>query len=419
LWAKSFAGPGSYKDWANDIKVDAQGNAYVTGVSWAGAFAGSEYDVVTIKYDTNGTQLWAKFYNGPPGKWDRGEALGLDGSGNVYVAGYSQTTRASGALYDEFLTIKYDAAGNEQWVRRRSTAQISDQAYRIAVDSAGNAYVTGEAYATTGTVTTQDLVTVKYSTSGVELWAARFTGAPGQPIGIAPLPSNPISSDSGGIALDPLGSVYVFGTSQSTDVSDYLLLKYDPATGALVWSRGWNGGSDDYARDMAIDAGGNIYLTGESWDNGFNTATSDETWDAATVNFDSAGNIVWVRIYRGFPGKVESGRTVSLDGAGNIYVGAYSQGFANADTAIIQYLPDGTESWVYRYDNLEHSSDSVECLFFWYRGDDQRGRNPNRRSRHGKTRAGERTDQLATSSHHGCQLAHRLRQKPRHQRLCE
>ena len=316
---------------------------------------------MTIKYDTNGTQLWAKFYNGPSGHWDRGEALSLDSSGNVYVAGYSQGTKPSGALFDEFLTIKYDGAGNEQWVRRRSTAQIGDQAYRIAVDSDGNAYVTGEAYAVNNSVTTQDLITVKYSPSGQELWASRFIGAPGQP-GIIPLPNNPISSDSGGIALDPFGSVYVFGTNQSTGVSDYLLLKYDPATGTLVWSRGWNGGSDDYARDMAIDAGGNVYLTGETWDDDFNSATSDETWDAATVNFDSEGNLVWARIYRGFPGKVESGRTVSLDGAGNIYVGAYSAGFANADTALIKYSPDGAEQWVYRYDNPEHSSDSVRDM---------------------------------------------------------
>lgn len=266
LWARTFVDPGNYKDWANDIKVDAQGNAYVTGVSWAGAFAGSEYDAVTIKYDTNGTQLWAKFYNGPLGHWDRGEALALDGSGNVYVAGYSQSAQASGALFNELVTIKYDNAGNEQWVRRRSTAQIGDLAYRIAVDAGGNAYVTGEAYATTGGVTTQGLVTVKYSPAGQEVWASRFTGAPGEP-GIIPLPNNPISSDSGGIALDPSGNVYVFGTNQSDEAgSDYLLLKYDPATGALVWSRAWNGQSEDYARDMVIDAGGNIYLTGESWD---------------------------------------------------------------------------------------------------------------------------------------------------------
>jgi hypothetical protein len=362
LWAKSFAGPGGYKDWANDIKVDTGGNVYVTGVSWSGAFAGSEYDVVTIKYDTSGTQLWAKFYNGPTGHWDGGEALALDGAGNVYIAGHSQASKASGALYNEFLTIKYDAGGNEQWVRRRSTAQIGDEANRIALDSSGNAYVTGEAFANAGGTTTDDLITVKYSGAGQELWATRFTGAPGDP-GIQPLPNNPISYASGGIALDSAGSVYVFGTSQSEAAgSDYLLLKYDPATGALTWSRGWNGLSEDYARDMAIDAAGNIYLTGESWDGAYRTATSQETWDAATVKFDGAGNTVWSRIYRGFPGKVDGGRSVALDATGNVYVGAYSEGFLNADTAVIKYHPDGSEQWVYRYDNPEHSGDSLHDM---------------------------------------------------------
>jgi hypothetical protein len=364
LWAHSFAGPGGYKDWANDIKVDADGNVYVTGVSWAGAFAGSEYDAVTIKYAPDGTQLWARYYNGPSGHWDRGEALALDGDGNVYIAGYSQGTRQNGALYDEFLTVKYDAGGNELWARRRSTTQIADRAYRLAVDAEGNAYVTGESFISTAGVTTQDLLTVKYSSTGQELWASRFSGAPGDP-GIQPLPNNPIANDSGGIALDSASNVYVFGTNQvpatgeSEADSDYLLLKYDPATGALVWSRGWDGESDDYARDMAIDAAGNVYLTGESWDGSYNSATAQQTWDAATVKFAGDGTVVWSRVYRGFPGKIDSGRSVALDGSGNVFVGAYSQGFINSDTAVIKYHPDGIEQWVYRYDNPEHTNDSL------------------------------------------------------------
>src|SRR6185503_1942014 len=87
-----------------------------------------------------------------------------------------------------------------------------------------------------------------------------------------------------------------------------------------------------------------------------------ETWDAATVKFDGAGNVVWSRVYRGFPGKVDGGRAVALDSAGAIYVGAYSEGFLNADTAVIKYQPDGTEAWVYRYDNPEHTSDSLSDM---------------------------------------------------------
>lgn len=219
--------------------------------------------------------------------------------------------------------------GYEQWVRRRSTAQISDQAYRLAVDSSGNAFVTGIAYAITNSIQTRDLVTVKYSSTGQELWAVRLSGAPGSP-GIIPLPSNPISNDSGGIAIDPSGSVYVFGTNQpNSTASDYLLLKYDPASGALVWSRAWSGQSADYARDMAIDAGGNVYLTGETWDGAYQDATSQETWNAGTVKFDSDGNLLWSRIYRGFPGKADAGRSIVLDASGNAYVAAYSAGFIN------------------------------------------------------------------------------------------
>src|SRR6185436_10038914 len=56
------------------------------------------------------------------------------------------------------------------------------------------------------------------------------------------------------------------------------------------------------------------------------------------------------------------GRELALDSAGNIYVGGYSEGFVNGDTFVIKYKPDGTEQWVYRYDNPQHTSDSLRDM---------------------------------------------------------
>ncbi|MFL6256877.1 MAG: SBBP repeat-containing protein, partial [Pyrinomonadaceae bacterium] len=358
LWSTSYVGEGNYKDWASDVKTDADGNVYVVGTSWAAAFPGSEYDIVTLKYNAAGQRQWAKVYNGPIGHWDLGYALTLDLAGNVVVAGSSQSS-TTGALFDEFVTIKYDAAGNELWTRRHSTQQIGDDAYSLAVDASNNVYVNGTGYTQTGGATSRDIITVKYDAAGTKQWASRFTGGPENP-GPAPLPNNPVSNESGGVRVDPSGNLYVFGANNAdTSESDYLLLKYNPATGALLWSRNWSGESNDYPRDMVIDASGNIYLTGESWDGDYQQATSKNTWDAATVKFDGAGTLQWARIYRGFPGKVDGGRELALDAAGNVYVGGFSEGFVNGDTFVIKYKPDGTEQWVYRYDNPEHTSDSL------------------------------------------------------------
>jgi hypothetical protein len=362
LWSTSYVGEGNYKDWAGDVKTDSAGNVYVVGTSWAAAFPGSEYDIVTLKYSPAGQRLWAKVYNGPAGHWDSGYALAIDSAGRVVVAGGSQGTTATGALFDEFVTVKYDAAGTELWSRRHSTQQIGDDAYSLAVDSSNNVYVGGTGYARTDGATSRDIITVKYDAAGAKQWASRFTGLPGSP-GPAPLPNNPVSNESGGVGIDPSGNVYVFGANNAgTSQTDYLLLKYNPATGALIWGRNWSGQSNDYPRDMVIDAAGSVYLTGESWDGDYQQATSENTWDAATVKFDGAGDLRWARVYRGFPGKVDGGRELALDPSGNVYVGGFSDGFVNGDTIVIKYKPDGTEQWVYRYDNPEHTSDSLRDM---------------------------------------------------------
>ena len=82
------------------IAVDQANSVYVTGYS-PGTNTGN--DIVTIKYDSNGNQIWLQRYNGPGNGDDEGNAIAVDANGNVYVSGY-ETTTAGGT---EFVTIKY------------------------------------------------------------------------------------------------------------------------------------------------------------------------------------------------------------------------------------------------------------------------------------------------------------------------
>ena len=164
---------------ARAIAVDIDGNVYVTGGS--GAPTG---DYATIKYDSDGHELWAAIYNGPGNDSDDASAIVVDSGGNVYVTGSSIGLAAEA----EYATIKYDSNGNELWVARHNGPGRSKA---LVIDSDDNVYVTGE--------TSMDYVTIKYDSSGDVVWVARYDG-----------PANSIDSATA-MAIDASNCVYVTG----------------------------------------------------------------------------------------------------------------------------------------------------------------------------------------------------------------
>src|SRR6266508_1616854 len=133
-WVARYNGPGNLDDGGHAIAGDSSGNVYVTGGSHG---SGTDLDYATIMYTSAGQQQWVARFNGPANGWDRAAAIARDSSGNVYVTGQSL---GLGTNFD-YATVKYDSAGQEQWVARHSASALSDLARAIAVDSSGNVYV--------------------------------------------------------------------------------------------------------------------------------------------------------------------------------------------------------------------------------------------------------------------------------------
>jgi hypothetical protein len=142
-WVARYNSPADGDDRADAIAVDASGNVYVTGMS--------EGDYATVKYNSDGNELWVKRYKGYTGTI----AIAVDASGNVYVTGTS-----GGTLDSAYATVKYDTDGNQLWLLRyNGPADGGDFASAIAVDASGNVYVTGES---SGSGTGYGYATVKY-----------------------------------------------------------------------------------------------------------------------------------------------------------------------------------------------------------------------------------------------------------------
>ena len=163
----------------------------------------------TIKYNSNGQEQWVQRYNGPSSSYDAATAIKVNGAGNVYVTGFSSTSES----YYDYATIKYSAAGQQQWVARYNgpPGNDIDEAAAIAIDDSGNVYVTGKSI---GTDTVFDFATVKYDSGGQEDWVVRYNG-----------PGNEIDQ-AVGIAVDGSGNVYVTGSSYGDGNSDYTTIKY-------------------------------------------------------------------------------------------------------------------------------------------------------------------------------------------------
>lgn len=113
-WEARYNGLGTDADVVNSMTVDDLGNVYITGFSGGGSTgSGDSYnDITTIKYDSLGSLLWEETYKGPGTSPDEGNMITIDDLGNVYITGKTYTSAANG--YD-IITIKYNSIGTELW----------------------------------------------------------------------------------------------------------------------------------------------------------------------------------------------------------------------------------------------------------------------------------------------------------------
>lgn len=267
VWTARFGGSGMPNDVANAIAVDDSGYVYVAG--YTETFGGERYNYATIKYTPDGDTAWARFYNGTGNDEDRAYALAVDGSGNVYVTGASW-----GAYYNDYATVKYNADGVQQWVARyNGPANADDYAFDLKIDSQGNVYITGYSGGNG-----YDYATIKYDSAGEEEWVARYNGPAG------------LNDYAMKLALDNEGNIFVTGYSENapspyTSTTDIVTIKYN-STGIEQWVDRYNGPGNYHDKGAAIasDNAGNVYVTGRTDTYGQQNGADIVTIKYATTN---------------------------------------------------------------------------------------------------------------------------------------
>ena len=227
-WVRRYNGPVSGNDQAKAMVVDDSANVYATGQSPG---SGTWDDYATIKYQSNGDTAWVRRYDGPEDSTDYAYAIAVDGSGNVYVTGYSIS---SGSGRD-YATIKYLPDGDTAWVvRYNGRANDHDEAWALAVDNSGNVYVTGRSV---GSGTLWDYATIKYQSNGDTAWVRRYNG-----------PAGNGNDHAVALAVDSSGNVYVTGESKGDGTGyDYCTIKYSPKSTDVKDETENRGGPSEFA----------------------------------------------------------------------------------------------------------------------------------------------------------------------------
>jgi hypothetical protein len=291
LLASTYLG-GVYEDYGRSIAIDAGGNVYVVGETLSSDLPttpdaydtsrNSNTDVFVSKFNSGLTSLLASTFLGGSRNHDRGYSIAVDAGGNVYVTGTTYSTN--------FPTTRgaYDTAGNgrcDVFVSKFNSGLTSllastllgrnsdDYGYSIAIDTGGNVYVTGETL------------------------SSDFPTTPG-----------------------------AYDTSYNSGYHDAFVSKFNSGLTSLLASTFLGGGSGDYGRSIAVDAGGNVFITGNTWSKDFpvtsgvyTTAHNGGNDDAFVSKLNSGLTSLLASTFLGGYSN-DYGKSIVLDGGGNVYV---------------------------------------------------------------------------------------------------
>lgn len=304
IWS-TFYGPGR----GHSIVCDAAGAIYITGYTRSGfptynpgggayyqSVGGFNYDAFILKFDNAGNRLWATYYGGASD--EEAYSITLDGSGNIYVVGYTNSDAITFPLqskagaynqgvrrgFQDAFILRFTNSGVLNWATYYGGDDY-DQAYAITTDSFGNIYVTG--YTTSSELT---------------------------------------------FPLQSWGSAYFDNTFGGSGNGDIFILRFTN-TGSLTWSTYYGGTGNDRGTSIACDASDNVYVVGYSNSTAATFATQTRAGaynqganaggvDAVILCFTSLGVCTWATFYGGSNTDTPyySYHHLEIDDCGNLYL---------------------------------------------------------------------------------------------------
>lgn len=333
LWTQAIDGPSSGDETFTDIVLGASGKVFLTGASRHSNLASSSVLTARINQSTGAIE-WTKYYTHANSIFNLGAALVRDASNNVYITGFTQNL----STFGDVLALKYNSAGTLQW-------GVQDDIYGLD-DGAVKAALNGSKFTVSGAAqngpNSWRILTQIYDTATGNLTNSA--------VGNNTIASIDQVED---LVIDANDHIYLTGTIGTPGQGyDLFTMKMDDQLNILweeAYNYAWNG--DDKALGMALDASGNVIVTGYTSVNSTNTQFT-------TIKYTNSGVQSWVKHYDVSTAR-DTAQAVTTDASGNIYItGTFSNG-SNRNVKTIKYDASGNLKWEIDYNGVDNGDDHV------------------------------------------------------------
>jgi hypothetical protein len=328
-WNVTWGGSGA--DYGLKLDADSSGNIYVVGYENSFDYnnygPGGNADIVVWKLNSSGQQEWNITWGGANN--DYGYGIAVDTSDNIYVVGvdgsFSDATYGAGGG-DDVLLLKLDSSGSQLW-NVTWGGSGADIAYSVTVDSSDeNIYVSGYENSfspdTYGPGGSSDIFLIKFDSSGSQLWNVTWGGSEAEYAFSMDIDSSDniyITGAEKSFSPDTYGPGGLF---------DMLALKFD-SSGSQLWNVTWGGSSNEFGYGMTLDDSNNMYIVGAENSFDYNNYGSGGGTDIVIWKLNSSGANEW-NITWGGGNNDAGGQGIAADNSGNVYAGGFESSYSGA-----------------------------------------------------------------------------------------
>ncbi|MFO7675827.1 MAG: SBBP repeat-containing protein [bacterium] len=345
VWRSQWDAGRDRRDEILAMALTPEGDVVATGFSRI-SYSPLEDEISTVKFSAeDGEVVWSRAFRARDSTVPT--AIAIDSAGNVFVTGNIRVLRSDTS---EWVVLKYLPDGTEAW-RMRYHYLLTDAAMAVVPDGANGCYVAGYSSNSSGNL---DMIIAQYPADDVPGWRTRLNGA----------------ADGNDAAYrlvsDDAGHLYAAGYTWTgtTDGNAYWLVKLEAANGDTVWTRTYNGSAgpgdprDDRAYGLALGPGGDIYVAGRAGEAG--------TWyDATTVCWAPDGTRRWVNRFDAGHNTEDCATEIAVDPTGNAYCGGHTIAYypdSERDFLLFKIDANGNTAWYQVFDPGLEDDDSCTAV---------------------------------------------------------